>query len=81
MKQKVEYQHQQETREDTQKLNQSITLKLKLEKELILSINGERNINKFKSKTHFNRKIKVKNVTSTQNHVLSATSVSGIKKI
>jgi len=28
MKQKVKYQHQQETREDTKKLNQSITLKL-----------------------------------------------------
>ena len=50
MKQKVKYQHQQETREDTQKYNQSITMKLKLEKELILSINGKRNIIKIKSK-------------------------------
>ena len=62
MKQKVKYQHQQETREDIQKLNQSITMKLK--REIMLFIYRGRNINKIKSKTHWKKMI-LKNVTST----------------
>ena len=80
MKQKVKYQHQQEKREDTQKLNQSIKTKLKLEKEFIFLINGEKISSKSNQKLIKNIN-KLKKITSTKINFYLQHLSQGSKKV